>query len=301
VAIRCGISVNWYVFEAVLAVMTAGSPTTKQVVRLATTVALIFNAVPAYTGNGSDVASSTVYVHSFDRPQLAQGYRSALGLKPPHEGGALLGPQSATTQLLARVAQAHTLAEPLYYVVERTPSGVGLRGTEQAVGVVLHSGQWWSSSLEVSSAESLVLSSRRMALLGQLHAPFAGGVGVSAGVRYSSLQPPGYLGIHADSPYGNGYLASSGRADASGGQLGYQFQLNYLYGQRNSVALTYGTRRDGEQIRLGSDPMQLEGSQFSVTGEHWFSPSWALRYDIPTPDPGTIRRQGLRLGVHYRF
>jgi hypothetical protein len=40
----------------------------------------------------------------------------------------------------------------------------------------------------------------------------------------------------------------------------------------------------------------------SFTGEHWFSPSWALRYDLPASESSSMmRRQGLRLGVHYRF
>jgi long-subunit fatty acid transport protein len=92
------------------------------------------------------------------------------------------------------------------------------------------------------------------------------------------------------------------RADSGAQQLGYQLQLNYLYGERNTVALTYNSRRELDQYRLASDPLSSDAWQLSLTGEHWFSPSWALRYDIPTPESsGVVWRQGLRLGVHYRF
>jgi hypothetical protein len=79
-------------------------------------------------------------------------------------------------------------------------------------------------------------------------------------------------------------------------------QLNYLYGERSTVALTYSSRRELEQYRLAADPLLADGWQLTLTGEHWFSPSWALRYDLPAPESSSLlRRQGLRLGVHYRF
>lgn len=276
---------DWATFAVAAAFLAAGWP-------------LLANAVTATPA----AAEVSLYGDPVDRPQLTQGYRSALGLKTSQSGGRVLGRGSATTQWLVRLAQTQAVPEPLFYAVERIPPALGLRGVEQAAGVVVRGGERWTSSLEFSSAESALTATRRAALLGQIHAPLAGGVGVSVGIRYSLLQAPAYTGSGADTPFGNGYVSSAGRADSTAQQLGYHLQLNYLYGERSTVALTYNWRRESEQFRLGSDPSSADGSQLSVTGEHWFSPSWALRYDIPTPDSNSlIRRQGLRLGVHYRF
>ena len=42
--------------------------------------------------------------------------------------------------------------------------------------------------------------------------------------------------------------------------------------------------------------------QFSFTGQHWLTPSWALSYDILSHDVASpLKLQGLRLGVRYRW
>jgi hypothetical protein len=253
----------------------------------------------------SDGTASSVeaipYPTPLDRPRLTHGYRSALGLKAGLGAAEVLGPGSATTQLVSRLAQPHAYMEPVLYTIERVPPALGLRSAERAAGIALRGSDRWISSLEASSVENLLTANRRTALFGQMYAPLTGGVGVSIGIRLSSLQTPVLGASSGDAPYGNGYLAAPGRADSSI-QLGYQLQLNYLYGERNAVALSYSSRRESDPFRLGFDPLLSDSSQLSVIGEHWFSPSWAVRYDIPTPESGNlIRRQGLRLGVHYRF
>ena len=256
----------------------------------------------ANAATGTPAAAVAVYGDSADRPQLVQGYRAALGLKTSPSGSRVLGRGSATTQVLVRLAQTHAVPEPLFYAVERVPRALGLRGAEQAAGIVLRGRERWTSSFELSSAASAFTANRHTALLGQIHAPFAGGIGVSVGIRYSSVQMPAHTGAGADTPFGYGYMLPPERADSGAQQLGYQLQLNYLYGERNTVALTYNSRRELDQYRLASDPLSSDAWQLSLTGEHWFSPSWALRYDIPTPESsGVVWRQGLRLGVHYRF
>jgi hypothetical protein len=199
------------------------------------------------------------------------------------------------------MAQTQAIPEPMIYSIARAPAALGLRGAEQAAGIVLRGGERWASSFELSSAEDAVTAARRTAVLGQVHAPLTGSIGLSAGIRLSGVQGASYL-AGVETPYANGYVLQSGRADAYSQQLGYQLQLNYLYGERNTVALSYVSRREADQFRLAADPAYSDGALLSVTGEHWFSPSWALRYDIPTPESSSLfRRQGLRLGLHYRF
>ena len=143
--------------------------------------------------------------------------------------------------------------------------------------------------------------SPRTTLTGQIHAPIFGGAGISVGLKYTAAHTPGY-GSASDRALVNGYTLLPGRLEIPPAQLAYHFQLNYLYSERSTVALTYSSRRDWEQYRLASDPLTSDVPQLGITGEHWFSPTWALRYDVTAPESGNlIRRQGLRLGVHYRF
>jgi hypothetical protein len=266
--------------------------------------ALVGSISPALAADGSASAlpEAAFYSNSLDRPQLAPGYRSVLGLKPSEQSRYVLGRGSATTQLLARVAQEeHALARPLSFAFERAPGTLGLRGTEQVTGLVWRGGERWSSAFEASTSTDAFTAARRTVLSGQVYAPLVGGAGLSFGLSYSAWQSPAHA-AGADTPFGAGYALLPGRTDAGTAQIGYQLQLNYLYGERNLVALSYNSRREWEQYRLAPDPLAPDARQLSLTGEHWFSPSWALRYDIPAPEPGNlIRRQGLRLGLHYRF
>jgi hypothetical protein len=148
----------------------------------------------------------------------------------------------------------------------------------------------------------MLAASRRTSLLTQLHAPLPGGAGISVGLRYSVSQGAANVFGSSDASPLIGYTLPPGNLESPTQQVGYQVQLNYLYGERNTVALTYHSRRELDPYAFALDPFGSEGRQLSLTGEHWFSPSWALRYDIGAPEPGNLmRRQDLRLGVRYRF
>jgi hypothetical protein len=264
-------------------------------------VALLAGSPFALAGSNDREATAAGPFHAdgADRPQLTHGYRSALGLRFSETEGAALGGGSATAGLLARYARRSDLAEPLVYEIERAPRGLGLRGSERATGLMLRGGAGWSSALEASTSTDAFTTARRTVLSGQVYAPLVGGVGFSFGLSYNAWQSPALAG--GDTLFGSGYALLPGR-DASTQQIGYQLQLNYLYGERNLVGLSYNSRREWEQYRLTPDPLLSDARQLSLSGEHWFSPSWALRYEIPAPEPGNlIRRQGLRLGLHYRF
>ena len=257
--------------------------------------ALLGASPPALAAaNGHATAGDSFYANPADQPQLVHGYRSALGLRSPEQPeGLTLGRGSATAGLLARYATSD-IAEPLVYTTERAPRGLGLRGAERVTGLMLR-GTGWASALEASTSTDAYTAARRTALSGRVYAPLIGGAGLAFGLSYSGWQSPTLAG--SDTP---GLLP--GRFDANSRQIAYQLQLNYLYGDRNLVGLTYSSRREWEHFRLAPDPLAPDASQLSLSGEHWFSPSWALRYEIPAPEPGNlIRRQGLRLGLHYRF
>jgi hypothetical protein len=264
-------------------------------------MAALLAASPLALAGGIDrelAAGSAFYADPADWPQLTHGYRSALGFRLPEREGLRLGGGSATTGLLARYARASDIAQPLFYAIERAPRGLGLRGSERVTGLMLRGGGW-SSAFEAGTSTDAFTAARRTVLSGQLYAPLIGRAGLAFGLSYSAWQSPA---LAADPLVGPGYGLFPGRADAGSQQITYQLQLNYAYGERNLVGLTYNSRREWEHFRLAPDPLAPEARQLSLSGEHWFSPSWALRYEIPAPEPGNlIRRQGLRLGLHYRF
>jgi hypothetical protein len=264
-------------------------------------VALLAGSPLALAGSSDreSAAAGPVHADPADRPQLIYSYRSALGLRFAEAESAALG-GSTTTGLLARYARTSDLVEPLVYEIERAPRGLGLRGSERATGLMLRGGAGWSSAFEASTSTDAFTTARRTVLSGQVYAPLIGGMGLSFGLSYSAWQSPAPAG--GDTLFGSGYTLLPGRGDASTQQIGYQLQLNYLYGERSLVGLSYNSRREWEQYRLTPDPLFSDARLLSVSGEHWFSPSWALRYEIPAPESGNlIRRQGLRLGLHYRF
>ena len=281
--------------------MVAAVKRTRRILDWAPVAAIVLWAGCPYAladaNNRQPTTGATFYSEPADWPRLAHGYRPVLGLRLPETENAALGNASATTRLLARYARTSDVAQPIAYSVERAPWGLGSRGTERATGLVLRAAEGWSSAFEASTSTDAVTAARRTVLSGQLYAPLIGGAGLALGLSYSTWQSPSFAG--SDTPF-NGYTLLPGR-DPSNQQLGYQLQLNYLYGERNLVALTYGSRRDWEQYRLAPDPLASDPRQLSLTGEHWFSPSWAVRYEIPTPEAGNLKRQGLRLGLHYRF
>ena len=257
-------------------------------------------AALAGANDRDSTAAGPFYADPADRPQLSHGYRSAMGLRFSETENAALGGGSATAGLLARYARTSDLAEPLVYEIERAPRGLGLRGSERATGLMLRGGAGWSSAFEASTSTDAFTAARRTVLSGQVYAPLIGGMGLSFGLSYSAWQSPAIAG--GDALFGPGTALLSGRSDAGTQQIGYQLQLNYLYGERSLVGLTYNSRREWEQYRLTPDSLLSDTRQLSLSGEHWFSPSWALRYEIPAPESGNlIRRQGLRLGLHYRF
>ena len=263
-------------------------------------VVLLAGHPVALAGANDRESTALFYADPADRPQLAPGYRSVLGLRFSETENAALGGGSATAGLLARYPRTSDLAGPLVYEIERAPRGLGLRGSERATGLMLRGGAGWSSAFEASTSTDAFTAARRTVLSGQVYAPLVGGVGLSFGLSYSAWQGPALAG--GDTLFGSGYALLPGRADPSIQQFGYQLQLNYLYGDRNLVGLSYNSRRDWEQYRLIADPLFSDARQLSLSGEHWFSPSWALSYGIPAPEPGNLlRRQGLRLGLHYRF
>lgn len=144
-------------------------------------------------------------------------------------------------------------------------------------------------------------------LYNQVTRALPGGWGLSFGVRQSeyNFSRADLLSLSAERYVGSfrgAYTLYSSRADGSALGSAHRFQLDYLYGERNTVGLAYTTGRDVEQLGLGIGMQLNDIRDLTLSGRHWLSPNWAVTYDVLSQEQGTlIKRQGLRLGVSRSF
>ena len=134
-----------------------------------------------------------------------------------------------------------------------------------------------------------------------------GGWGLGFGVRQSeyNFATNNLYSVSAERYVGNfrgAYTLYSGRTDGSDVGSAHRFQVNYFYGERNTVGLAYTTGRDIENLGLSAGLMPGDARDLTLSGRHWLSPNWALTYDLLSHEQGSLyRRQGLRLGVSRTF
>ncbi len=172
----------------------------------------------------------------------------------------------------------------------------------EAYGGLAHSfSERVAGSLELAMTEGTALSPRRYSLAGQLQMAFDADRGMSIGLAYRFYEPD--YGMRAvagpESGPGNGYALVPVRLPGTGLGPSYQLQLHYQYNLTTTFGLVLG--RELETFTSGFDSTGAGLRQFSFTGQHWLTPSWALSYDVLSSDPSSFRLQGLRLGVRYRF
>lgn len=226
------------------------------------------------------------------------------GLIPPTSRW--LGPISAPTADLSAGGHAANLADAQHnresyrlYGGVRTVPRLGPQTTESYGGVLYRLAENWGSSLEAGVTQDTLFTSRRYSLFGQLHTTLFAGRELSLGLKYvHDSSQASLVGLSSESPAG--VAGGDALAPRFGGGASYQLQLSYLYGVRNTVGLAYSSGRELEYFGLPYDAL-ADTRQFMLTGQHWLSPNWALNYDLYSPDSNLFRRQGLRLGLRYRF
>jgi YaiO family outer membrane protein len=221
---------------------------------------------------------------------------SGLGLKPPSAARSLTGTLGLRASPPGLWQSADT--GDITYRGAREALRYGTRSTEYFGGVYHALSETWGASLETGMVQETTLVPRRYSLAGQLHTALAGGSGFSIGLKYRiyesdtgfrSALPPDAAGAYA--------LVPSRLPGVSFGPS-YQLQLSYQYNAANVFGFALG--REVETFTQGFE-VPGNSRQFTFTGQHWLTPSWALSYDLLSNDPGAVRLQGLRLGVRYRF
>jgi hypothetical protein len=217
--------------------------------------------------------------------------RGGLGLRPStpepaaFAGSSVSGPQPSPSR-----------DYELYRGVREVPRA-GSLASETYSGVAYSLSRRWESSLEAGVVPESASVPRRYSLAGQLGTALSGGQSVSVGLKFRH-----YDTTSGTLPYGvptgavgSGYALAPSALDSS-----YEVRLSYRYSVTSSFGLALG--RDLETLTPGLDSPANGERQLMLTGQHSLSPSWGLTYDLVSDEPGnSMRVQGLRLGVRYRF
>lgn len=179
--------------------------------------------------------------------------------------------------------------------------GLGLR-QPNAPGVDHSFSRTWGSSLDAVYAPESPLAPRQYALAGEVRTALSDGKALSVGIKYRVYDAR--LGAPGDPAPANGFGLVPYRGSGTGYAPGYQLRFGYQHSEFTLFGFAMG--REMETYATAFDPTTPYPLQFTFTGQHWLSPSWALSYDVLSGDlggPSPMRLQGigLRFGVRYRF
>jgi hypothetical protein len=173
---------------------------------------------------------------------------------------------------------------------------LGLRAVESHAGVV-YAASGWAASFESAYSHLSPIAPGRYALTGQLHTSLSEGRTLSVGLKYRLYDTDAGL-RHGMPGEMNGYSLAGPRFAAYAPS--YQVQMSYQHSAASAFGLALG--RDVETFTPFVDLSGSGPRQFSFTGQHWLTPSWALSYDIMSQDVASpLKLHGLRLGVRYRW
>ena len=163
------------------------------------------------------------------------------------------------------------------------------------------------AALSEASVHTLQDVLPRYTVYTQLTHALPGGWGLGFGVRQTeyNFASANLLSFSAERSFGNVrgvYTLYSSRAEGTPLGATHRFEVSYLYGERNTIGLSYTTGRDVESLALPAGLSLSDVRDWTLSGRHWLSPNWALTYDVLSQEQGTLyRRQGLRLGVSRSF
>ena len=232
-------------------------------------------------------------------PPTLNSMPASAGLKLPRNGGAAFGGLSDTIRLVAPHAEQ---SQPVLYGGVRVKPD-GLQGTEAFRGILYPLSGSWLAAVETSMSDESLLP-RRYSLASQVHATLGRDWNLSIGLKHSVYDTGGafgFPGIGGSVETPAGYSLAPTLYPGYTSATSYQLKFNYLYDTRNRVGLAYTGGRDDDLYSPLDRPLR-GAHQFMLTGQHWLAPNWALNYNVYTPESGNLlQRQGLRLGLRYRF
>ena len=227
--------------------------------------------------------------------------RGGLGLRSSHRESAPAAASSYTDPRAQEQGSSPRDYE-LYSGVRDLPR-LGTSAPESYSGVAYTLSRKWGSSLEAGVMPESANAPRRYSLAGQVRTALSDERGVSVGLKYRHYDERSGL---RGGPYGDlfGNTGAHGLAPSAvpglSSRPSYEVRLRYEHSASSSFGLAMGRELETLTPGLGADANGQR--QLMFTGQHWVTPSWGLSYDLLSDEPGrSMRVQGLRLGVRYRF
>lgn len=227
--------------------------------------------------------------------------RGGVGLRPLHRESA--SPATTPTDRRVQGQTSESTDYGLYSGARELPR-LGTSVYESYGGVAFSFSRKWGSSLEAGVMPESAGVPRRYSLAGQLRTALSEDRGVSVGLKYRQYEAGSALGsgLYGGEPLGRTGAQELVPSAVPGLYTGpsYEVRLRYQHSTSSSFGLALG--RDLETVTPGFDAATNGERQLMFTGQHWLTPKWGLSYDLLSDEPGgSMRVQGLRLGVRYRF
>jgi len=204
--------------------------------------------------------------------------------------------------------------EGVHYIADRQTLYGGLRraerfnkyDTEEWLGYYHPLAPAWTLLLEGSLSEQHQVLPKSSAFA-QIAKQLPYGWGLNLGLRRSEYTTSGVsmLVAGAERYWGDwraAYTLYAGRPDGGPSAEAHRLQLVRYYGERSSVRIAYTF---GEEVENVGPPVGILTSKvrdLTINGRHWLAPDWALTWDLVAHEQGSLyRREGVRLGLRYRF
>lgn len=214
----------------------------------------------------------------------------ALGLKAPGSEPAWRADEASDG--------IHLRGNAVTYGGVREVPRIGLYSTESYSGVFRPLSEKWGSTLETGVSRDTPFALSRYSLTGQVHTTLAPRHGLSVGLKFSTVERPSLSSSLAT--FEDAASVGDLLTERWGGGQSYEFQLNYLFGARHSVGMSYqlgGTGYAYSPYGLNPNPRA-----FALSSQHWLTPNWAMSYDISAPEPGALLQSpSVGMGLRYRF
>lgn len=182
----------------------------------------------------------------------------------------------------------------------------GLKDSEAHAGLYFPLGETWGGIVEGSYSPTHEVLAQG-SVYGFLQKNFQGGWGLGLGLRHNEYTSTAsnvtsLLAERYWSNFRGAYTLYSGRPEGASSAASHRFQLSYYYADRSTVGMSYTNGREVENVGPPRGVIATDVQGWSVSGQHWFTPSWAMTYDLIQHEQGSLyRRQGLQLGLRRSF
>jgi len=206
----------------------------------------------------------------------------------------------------ADVTHTFSPRQTLYATVRETDR-FDLRDFEISSGYAQPFGEKWTAVIEASfSPDHNVLPEN--SFFGQLYWVAGDGWVLNAGARLSEYTGPDARVLTAGvekhfGRYRAAYTYYNGKPEnaesASSNRVAFDY---YYFEERSRVGIAISWGREVENVGPPTGIIVSDVRSVFVVGRHWFTPDWALAWEIGTHQQGDLyRRTGGRLGLRYRF